>query len=288
MRVLIAGCGYVGLPLGAALSAAGHEVFGLRRSARATEELEAAGIVPLRGDLTDPTTLSALPSPFDWVVNCAASGGGSGEDYQRLYVQGNANLAARLAARPPSRFIYTSSTGVYGQEDGAAVDETSATTPASATGRTLVEAESALHELHRQRGLPVIVLRLAGIYGPGRGYWIRQFLAGAARVEGEGQRVLNMIHREDVVGAVLHALEHAAAGETYNVVDDEPVAQIELFRWLAARLDRPMPPPTDAGGAPTKRAGTSKRVSNRKLRQLGWQLRFPTFREGMAALLAGE
>jgi nucleoside-diphosphate-sugar epimerase len=133
-------------------------------------------------------------------------------------------------------------------------------------------------------GWPVIVLRLAGIYGPGRGYWLNRFLAGTARLEDDGQRVLNMIHRDDVVGAALHVLEQGPAGETYNVVDDEPVTQLEFYKWLAGELKQALPPSGDASEG-LKRRGTNKRVSNRKLRRLGWRPKYATFREGMKSLL---
>ena len=97
MRVLIVGCGYVGLPLGAELVQRGHEVSGLRRSALAESELRAAGITPLHADITQPETLAKLPRDFDWVVNCSASGGGSAEDYRKVYLDGNRNLLAWLA-----------------------------------------------------------------------------------------------------------------------------------------------------------------------------------------------
>src|SRR5215467_2240058 len=97
MRVLIVGCGYVGLPLGAELVRQGHEVFGMRRSATAEGELKATGIAPLCADVTRPETLAALLGPFDWVVNCVASGGGDAEDYRKVYLQGSTNLLQWLA-----------------------------------------------------------------------------------------------------------------------------------------------------------------------------------------------
>src|ERR1017187_4398473 len=115
MRVLIVGCGYVGLPLGVELVRQGHEVFGLRRSG--PEELRAVGITPLRADITRPATLKDLPRDFDWVINCAASGGGSANEYRQLYLEGNRNLNTWLADRPPRKFVYTSSTSVYAQND---------------------------------------------------------------------------------------------------------------------------------------------------------------------------
>lgn len=288
MRVLIVGCGYVGLPLAETLARSGHEVFGLRRTAEADAPLRAAGVTPLHGDVSRLETLRALPTGFDWVVHCAATRGGSTADYEAVYLRGNLNLIEWLAPSPPKTFVFTSSTGVYGQNDGSLVTEDSPTEPASPTARVLVAAERALLTAAREGRLPAVVLRVAGIYGPGRGFWLRQFLSGAARLEGEGQRVLNMIHRDDLIAAIVAALERGRAGEVYNVVDDEPVTQREFFAWLAAQTGRPMPP-----GAPPEspvaspRAPTNKRVSNRKLRQqLGWTPRYPTFREGCAVELA--
>src|SRR4051812_14317498 len=105
MRVLIAGCGYVGVPLGAELARQGHEVFGLRRTATGDSELKKAGIQPLLGDITKPADLARLPAPFDWVVNCVASGGGDPEEYRQLYLQGTRNLVDWLAAQPPKKFV---------------------------------------------------------------------------------------------------------------------------------------------------------------------------------------
>src|SRR6478736_8010880 len=136
MRVLIVGCGYVGLPLGAELVRLGHQVFGLRRSV-ANAELQRVGITPLQADITQPTKLATLPRDFDWVVNCVASGGGGVDEYRQLYLQGMRNLIDWLVPSAPRtsveipRIVYTSSTGVYGQNDGSRVDEASVTEPAT-------------------------------------------------------------------------------------------------------------------------------------------------------------
>src|SRR5580692_3383968 len=106
MRVLIVGCGYVGLPLGAELARQGHEVFGLRRSAGGHAEAKAAGITPLTGDITKPAELAKLPGAYDWVVNCAASGGGGADEYRSLYLQGTRNLIEWLLPAPPKKFVY--------------------------------------------------------------------------------------------------------------------------------------------------------------------------------------
>src|ERR1017187_1179741 len=129
MNCLIVGCGYVGLPLGAELVRNGHEVFGLRRSAAAEIEFKAAVIYPMEGDVTKPETLAKLPRNFDWVVNCVAAGGNA-ENYRQVYLQGTRNLVEWLAPQPPKKFVYTSSTSVYAQNDGSQVKESSPTEPA--------------------------------------------------------------------------------------------------------------------------------------------------------------
>jgi nucleoside-diphosphate-sugar epimerase len=107
-------------------------------------------------------------------------------------------------------------------------------------------------------------------------------LSGEARIEGAGQRILNLIHQDDVVGCIQAALRSGKAGEVYNATDDEPVAQREFLEWLARKLGQPLPAsvPEDALAA-RKRGLTSKRVLNHKLKlELGYRFKYPTFREG--------
>jgi len=292
MRVLIVGCGYVGLPLGAELVRRGHNVFGLRRSLLAEAELKAAGITPLHADITQPETLANLPRDFDWVVNCSASGGGGADDYRRVYLEGNRNLISWLAEAPPKKFVYTSSTSVYAQNDGSVVTETSPAEPDAPTGKVLVETEKLLLDAARgsrgrspHRIFPAVILRVAGIYGPGRGHWFKAFLRGEARIEGDGSRTLNMIHRDDLIGIIITALERGEPGEIYNAADNEPVSQLKFFEWLAAEFQKPMPPQVAADAENWRRRGvTNKRVSNAKLlRELNYQFQFPDFRAGYAA-----
>jgi nucleoside-diphosphate-sugar epimerase len=281
MRALIVGCGYVGLPLGQELRRAGHEVFGLRRSVNADAELREAGIQPVTADITRPETLHHLSGSFDWVIHCVAAGGRDPEAYRQLYVEGTRNLLRHLAPEPPQRFVYTSSTGVYAQDDGSWVDEESPTEPTSETGRLLREAEQVLLSAYQETRFPAILLRLAGIYGPGRGYWLKSFLSGTATLEGPGDRFLNMVHRDDVVAAVLAALHRGKPGEICNVVDDEPVRQRDLYCWLAETLHQPMPPSAAPPSGHGRRRATNKRISNHKLKTwLQAPLRYPTFRQG--------
>lgn len=285
MRVLIVGCGYVGLPLGVELVGQGHEVFGLRRSSAHESELVAGGLKPLAADITRPEDLAKLPSPFDWVVNTVSSTKGGADEYREVYLHGTRSVLEWLRAAPPKKFVYTSSTSVYGQNDGSLVKETSPAEPASVTSRLLVEAEKLLLEAAQTQQFPAVILRVAGIYGPGRGHLFLQYLRHEAKIAGQGERLINMIHRDDLIGAIVAALKQGRPGEIYNAVDDEPVAQIHFFRWLSETLGKWMPPfAADTEKAERKRGRSNKRVSNRKLkRELGYQFKYPTFRQGYAA-----
>ena len=288
MRVLIVGCGYVGLPLGKELARQGHTVFGLRRSALAEAEMKAAGITPLHADITQPDSLKKLPRDFDWVVNCTASGGGGAEDYRKIYLEGNRNLISWLAGSPLKKFIYTSSTGVYGQNDGSTVTERSPVAPDAETSKVLAETEKILLTAAQNENFPAVILRVAGIYGPARGHSFKQFLKNEARIEGDGSRWLNMIHRDDLIGVISAALARGIPGEIYNAADDEPVTQWQFFEWLAAELKRPLPPSVVADDEVWRKRGvTNKRVSNAKLRaELKYEFKFPDFRAGYAAEIA--
>ncbi len=281
MRVLILGCGYVGLPLGQALVGQGHEVHAVRRRPDTLDELEAAGLHPHAADLTRRETLDTLPGSFDWILHTASSSRGDADVHRAVFVDGTENLIDWLTiTKAHSRLLFTSSTSVYPQTDGGWVDEECPDKPVAGTGKNLAVAE----EMFLEWPAGATVLRVAGIYGPGRGYLYRQFLKDEAMLDGDGNRWLNMIHRADVVGAILCAMENEPG--IYNVADDEPVTQHDFFAWLSELLGKPMPP---AGSrAPGKRARTHKRVANERLRALGWQLKYPTFREGYSALRAAE
>lgn len=285
MKVLILGCGYLGLPLGRELVGAGHQVFGVRRQAEGTSDLQSAGIVPLAADLTRAGDLQRLGGPYDWIVNCVSSSRGGAEVYRRVFLDGARQLLAWLAPQPPRKYVWTSSTSVYGQTDGGWVTEASPVSPATATGQVLMETENLLRTAWQRDGFPAIILRLSGLYGPGRGHLFQQFLRGEARLHGEGGRYLNMVHLDDAVSALRAALERGLPGETYNVTDGEPVTERAFFSWLAEALERPLPPEApESALAGRKRGLTSKRVSNRRLtEELRVGLRYPDYRAGYAA-----
>ena len=279
-RVLIAGCGFVGLATARVMHGAGWEVLGCTHSEESAHALAAEPFAVRPADLTDPAALETLA---DWrgceaIIHCASSGRGGAEVYRAVYLGGARNLLTVLA---PQRLLFTSSTSVYAQNDGAWVTEESPAEPDRETGRILLETE----DLVLAAG--GCVARLAGIYGPGRSVLLKKFLAGEAVIEGDGTRWINQIHRDDIATALALLVERRATG-LFNASDDTPMTQREIYTWLATHFARPLPPtgPIDAN---RKRGVTSKRVSNARLRTLGWAPRYPSFRnalEGDPPLLA--
>lgn len=279
-RVLIAGCGDVGTALGLRLAAEGHEVFGLRRR----PERLPAPLRGLAGDVTAPETLGALPDGIELVAYTAAADRSDDDAYRRAYVDGVRHVLAALAAcgAPLRRVLFTSSTAVYGQTDGRWVDETSSTDPAGYSGRRLLDGEA----LVLASGVSAVVLRLAGIYGPGRTRMIDRVRSGEAVVADGPPRWTNRIHRDDCAGAAHHLLVHPDTAGIWVGADHEPADERIVLDWLAARLGVSAPRRTADAAAPRARSDTNKRCSNRKLVGSGYRFRYPTFREGYAAPLA--
>lgn len=277
MRVLIAGCGYVGARLAEELVADGHRVHGLRRD---PSQLP-AGVLGVAADLRDPESLRALPTDVDHVVYAAGAGSRDPEAYEAAYVQGPRHLMAALADAPVARFVMVTSTAVYGQDDGEWVDEASPTEPTGFTGAALLRGERAVLD----GPFSATVLRLAGIYGPGRTWLIRQVAQGEARVEPEGHpgppRFGNRIHQDDCAGALRHLLTLADPAPVYLGVDDAPAPLSEVYRFVAERLG--VAPP--AAGEVGRGRGGNKRCSNARLVGSGYTLRVPTYREGYPAIL---
>ncbi|HTA94754.1 MAG TPA: NAD-dependent epimerase/dehydratase family protein, partial [Verrucomicrobiae bacterium] len=172
-----------------------------------------------------------------------------------------------------------------GQTDGSQIKESSPTEPVSETSKILVETEKVLLVAAAQKKIPAVILRVAGIYGPERGHLFKQFLKNEARIEGDGSRNLNMIHRDDLIGCIVAALKSGRTGEIYNAVDDEPVSQKNFFEWLGGTLGKYPPPAVPENSIENRKRGvTDKRVSNRRLKmELGCQFKYPNFRIGYSA-----
>ncbi|MFB0834677.1 SDR family oxidoreductase [Arthrobacter halodurans] len=276
MSVLIAGCGDLGTEAGLRFAAAGHAVTGWRRRPDRLPAFIRGVAADLTGDLPE------VPADTETVVFTPAASGRSEEQYRATYVDGLARLLDALERDgvTPRRILFVSSTAVYGDSDGELVDELTPTAPASATGAVIREAEELLHA-RRPDG---IVLRLAGIYGPGRTRLVDAVLGGTAVVP-SGPHPTNRIHRDDAAAAIVHLATAVPEPEpVYVGVDDEPAELGDVLRFLAAELGRGEPP---TGGAPAARGG-NRRLSNARLRATGFGFAFPTFREGYRSVLAGE
>ncbi len=279
-RVLIAGCGDVGTELGVRLVEAGHTVWGLRRHC----DTLPSSLHALPADLTKPETLQTLPPALDVVFYTAAPSSSSADNYRATYVDGIRHLLAALERQGHAlqRFIFTSSTGVYAQESGEWVDETSPTEPMHFSGRELLVGEQVV----LNSSFPATVVRLGGIYGPGRTRLIDSVRKGTAVCTDGPLVYTNRIHRDDCAGVLQHVMQLTQPDRLYLAVDHEPADQCVVLSWLALQLGLPPPRKETAADAQTGLHRSNKRCRNSKLVATGYAFRYPTFREGYQALLA--
>ncbi|HTH68630.1 MAG TPA: SDR family oxidoreductase [Rhodanobacter sp.] len=272
-RILLAGCGDLGERVAQRLRAHGDEVWALRRQPPARGM---HGIHWLRGDLTDPASLRELPAGITRLVYLPAPATRDKAAYRAIFVDGLRHLLDALDRRRLARVLFVSSSAVYGEHDGDWVDEATPTDPPGFNGAVLLEAEQWLAE----QSLPSTVLRLAGLYGPGRLQLIERLRAGQLRVPRETPHWANRIHVDDAAAAIAHLLQLKSPQPLYLGVDDTPMPLDELYDFLAALIDAPLP----AEGAAPAGVG-SKRLRNARLRASGWTPQWPDAREGYAALL---
>jgi nucleoside-diphosphate-sugar epimerase len=273
-NVLIAGCGYVGTSLGIELLAGGDRVWGLRR----TPSHLPPGFQAITADLSSPSALERLPHGVEYVIYCASADDSTDAAYVKAYVTGLERLLSALDQSCVRRVFFTSSTAVYAQAEGQWLDEASETRPTYFSGVRLLEAEAVL----RASGLPSTVLRCSGIYGPGRTRLIDSVREGTAKAS---DRFTNRIHRDDVAGAIAHLRRSEQVPELLILSDDEPAPEREVVGYLAELLGVAEParlPPS----APAAPRGGSKRCRNALLRATGYALRYPSYRQGYAAMLS--
>jgi nucleoside-diphosphate-sugar epimerase len=280
--VLVIGCGYLGRRVAARLQAAGRRVFATTRSPHRAAEFQRLGLESVLCNVLEPDSLIALPAATD-VVYCVGFDRSAGGDMRTVYVGGLGNVLTALAAggrepSAPTRFVYVSSTGVYAQTRGEEVDEEAATEPAAESGRIALEAERLL----RKRRPDAVILRFAGIYGPGR--LIREkAVRGGEALSGDPQQWLNLIHVEDGAAAVAAALERGRPGRIYNVCDDRPVRRRDFYTQMAEVLGAPAPwfplPVIESTGDRVNR-----RIVNRRMKkELAVSLGFASYEEGLPA-----
>lgn len=272
MHILVAGCGWLGTAVAARLLQRGDRVTGVRGDPARAEALRALGIEPLALDLADPEAAARIP-PVDAILALQAARGGDQGEYRRAYLLANLTLlqaARRLGVRA---LVQTGSTGLFAQRDGSEVVETTPPCPGSATAQVLAEAERML----LGDGLPVRLVRLSGLYGPGRVGLIERVRSGVLALGPGDEAWMNFCHQDDAAATVIAALDRGRDGAIYHASDALPMRRREVIGMVAARLGIPpghRPEPAAAGPDRRIRAEWTRA-------ELGLELRWPSLAAGL-------
>ena len=282
MRLFVFGLGYSALAFVERVRGQATGIAGTVRTAEKADRLRASGIAAhvFDGSAPGAGVRAALGEATHLLVSVAP--GEAGDPVL-------AHHAADIAAAPALRWIgYLSTVGVYGNYGGAWVSERTTPHPASARSRQRLAAEKAWTALAAERGTPLAILRIAGIYGPGRNA-LQSLADGTAKRIVKPDQVFNRIHVDDIAATIAAAAAKEAAG-IVNLADDAPAPPEDVVAFAAALMGVPPPPAIafeDAELSPMARSfyGENKRVANRRLRdELGVALRYPTYREGLGAM----
>lgn len=267
-NILIVGCGDIGSRLAQKLAQAGHFVYGLRRSAHTL-----AGVTMLQADVSQPFTLD-IPAP-DYVYIILTPDRSDAENYQRTYLDSLLHIRQALQPHAVKQVFFVSSTSVYGQDTGEWVDETSPTEPEGFNGQTLVQAEQLC-----QQYWSATAVRCGGIYGEGRLRLLRWVKESKPVTTGQWT---NRVHVQDVVGVLAFLFEQHQRGQSlrdcYIAVDDCPVLQEDVLDWLAEQMQLPEVPKVQG------ESYSNKRLSNKRLKELGYRFLYSGFREGYREVL---
>lgn len=285
MRILLVGCGYTVAPLADRLRARGEAVVALARTEESARALAARGLAARAADCRDPAAARrACAGDFDAVVFSLAAHGAAPRE---IYIDAVRHVLDAIERKLPRFFAFTGSTSVYGCSSDGWIAEEAEPSPATPNARILLEAERRLAERAKGR-FAVALLRLSGIYGPGRSHLLDRLRGGAETIPGSADAWMNRIYRDDAASALEHLLFHpfpAAACEIFNVTDNAPARRGEVVGWICARLGR-APPCFEAAASSSRHgADANRRLSNARLRALGWAPKFPTYREGFGALM---
>lgn len=284
MRMMIFGAGYSGKAIGALAAAKGHQVAGTTRSVERKETLEASGIEPFQFDGVSLSgeLLGVMRSVTHLVQSIAP--GASGDPLLPLLGEDVRTHLPRL-----EWIGYLSTVGVYGDHGGAWVDEKTSCRPVSQRSVERLQAEEAWQSLAATSGVPLAILRLSGIYGPGRNPFVNLARGNARRLVKKDQ-VFNRIRVEDIAAAALFLAEKRTAG-TFNVTDNEPCPPQDVVAEAARLMGIEPPPEQDFETAeltPMARSfyGENKRVSNATITGLGFRFQYPDYRVSLAELWA--
>ncbi len=272
MRLLIAGCGDLGTRLGLLWCELGGRVVALRRRIDGLPSC----FERVAADLSQPLALGLLSGHFDAVAYLASADARTPQAYQLAYVDGFKHLFEGLSS-PVARVLFASSTAVYAEDAGGWVNEGSSTQPTAFNGQVLLRAEQQAFELAPQ----ATVLRLSGLYGPGR----ERMLALARAGDVGTLRWGNRIHIDDAAAALLHVLQLPQPPRVLCVSDDQPARDDLVLAYLRRLLNWPVPVALESNSTATQSAECGRRVSNQNLRATGFVLRYPSYANGYSALL---
>jgi nucleoside-diphosphate-sugar epimerase len=278
-RILIAGCGRIGTQLGKTLVKEANTVWGLRRDI----DLLPPEILPVQGDLAHGRGLASLPESLDYVFYSASSGSNRNEAYKAAYVDGVQNLLDQLLGQKQriKHIFFISSTGVYPQLSGEWVDEDSPTDPSHAAGQYLLQGERLIHS----SPWPATVIRLGGIYGPGRVRLLERIVQGREACLQERIQFTNLIHLADCVSILHHLWKLPNLSSCYLAVDCEPTDRCKMLHWLAKKLEAPEPRTLPSTAFSERQLRSNKRCRNRRLLHSGYKFLYPTFRDGYRSLI---
>lgn len=275
-RILVVGVGDVGGHLARELARTGHEVWGIRRSDKPVGD----GVTLIQADVAELETLQNLPKDIDILVYSVASPKFTPEGYHSYYYRGLRHILSALKGQKLKHAFFVSSSSVYHQMNGEWVDEKSETNPVSFAGKEMLQAENAL----LTSNIPASIVRFTGIYGPDRTRMIEQARRGGY-CDPEPPVWTNRIHRDDCVGVLNFLVNRALNGESldeiYLATDNEPATLFDVLEWMKDRIGE-VEPDYDLPEA-TRRA--NRRCSNKRLRDLGYEFKYPSYQEGYDALL---
>ena len=278
-KILIVGCGSIGAQLAKVLTAKGHQVIGLKRNPPVSEV--STSMAYLKADISASEALKALPLDFDYVYFIVSPDGRNQDSYEAIYKTGLNNLLVHFSnAETAPQWFFVSSTSVYGQTLGEWVDENSITCPENTPSQLIRLAEQRLIALNAQH----VIVRFSGIYGPGREYLLRM-ARQVPVIQQDPPYFTNRIHQDDCVGVLVFLLECRLAGiamePCYLASDDNPASIWEVMSWLAEYMGSSLP----SAKMMEHDAQMNKRCNNQRLKALGYQFNYPSFKEGYAKIL---
>jgi len=271
MHIVIVGCGYLGLRAAKAWLAEGHSVTAMTRDPQRHPDWKQLGLRMIAGDVLDPASLCNLPKA-DLCLYAVGYDRNSIADKRTVYVDGLRHVLSEIQPRIP-RLIFISSTSVYGQQAGEIVDEASECAPQNEAGQICRDAEQIVRKIYPQQDsqTPAMILRLAGIYGPGRLIARIEQLQRGTPLTGNPDAWLNLIHVDDAVQAVTRLVRSPFPAPLYLLSDAMPLVRRDFYNAVARAIGAPSPVFDPSGDIALNKRCDSRRIR----RELDLMLKYP-------------